>query len=102
MALTSRPHLSVIQGDGCTVDRLHVCTGCEHTTFQPCSSHGGKAGGGGADVAPRRQQHRCVAAKHGSLGDLLNSNVGPRLASTIKSVPAGSILQPRKKANVVR
>lgn len=38
-----------------------------------------------------------VDGKHGALGNMLHSSAGPRLVSSIKSVPAGLILQPARK-----
>lgn len=42
-----------------------------------------------------------VDEKHGGLGDLLHSSEGPRLASSVKSVPASLILQPVRKTTIV-
>ena len=39
----------------------------------------------------------CVDEKHNGLGDLLYSSAGPRLASSVKSVPDGLILQQQER-----
>uniref|UniRef100_A0A0E0M626 Uncharacterized protein n=1 Tax=Oryza punctata TaxID=4537 RepID=A0A0E0M626_ORYPU len=41
-----------------------------------------------------------VDVQHGALGDLLNSSASPRLASSVKSVPASLILQPTRKQQI--
>jgi hypothetical protein len=38
-----------------------------------------------------------VEGKHGALGNMLHSSAGPRLVLSVKSVPAGLILQPARK-----